>query len=147
MGIRDQINVDVKAALIAKDKAKVGVLRQVLAAIKQVEVDTRETPDEPGILSIFDKMLKQRRESITQFDDAGRTDLSDKEKFEMTVIEGYMPAQLTEAEIASMIDAAVAEIGATSMKEMGKVMALLKPQIAGKGDFGAVSAKVKGMLG
>ena len=147
MDLRERINADVKEGLKAKEKARVGVLRQVLAAIKQVEVDTREAPDEAGILAIFDKMIKQRKESITQFDEAGRTDLSDKEKFELQIIEGYMPEPLSDAEVATMIEAAIAEVGATSMKEMGKVMAILKPKIAGKGDFGAVSAKVKGMLG
>ena len=111
MTIRDQIHAHVKEGLKAKDKARVGVLRQVLAAIKQVEVDTREDVDEATTLAIFDKMIKQRKESIVQFDDAGRTDLSEKEKYEMGVIQGYMPVPLSPDEIALMIDAAIAEVG------------------------------------
>ena len=146
MDFKKQLNDDVKTALKAKEKERLGVLRQILAAIKQVEVDERRELEGSDILSIFDKMMKQRKESIEQFEDAGRTDLADKEKFELEVISGYMPEPLSEAEINSMIDAAIEEVGATSMKEMGKVMGILKPQVAGKCDFGAVSAQVKGRL-
>ena len=146
MSIKDQLNADVKTALKSKDKQRLGCLRQVLAAIKQVELDTRTEPDEAAILAIFDKMVKQRRESITQFEDAGRNDLSEKEQFEVEVISSYLPQPLSEAEIDALINSAIEEVGATSMKEMGKVMGILKPQIAGKGDFGAVSAQVKSRL-
>ena len=146
MEIRDRIQADVKTALKAKDKERLGTLRQVLAAIKQVEVDTRQELEASDVLAILDKMIKQRRESATQYTDAGRTDLADKENAEITVIEGYLPQPLTEEEIGAMIDAAIAEVGATSMKEMGKVMAILKPQISGRGDVGKVSAQVKGRI-
>lgn len=147
MGLKDRINADVKKSLQARDMARVGVLRLVLAAIKQVEVDTRKPLDEAGTLAVFDKMTKQCRESITQYADAGREDLVAKESFEIEVIQSFLPKPLTEGEISALIEAAIAETGASSMKEMGKVMALLKPQIAGRGDFGAVSAQVKAMLG
>ena len=146
MSIKSRLNEEVKAALKGGDKRRLGVLRQILAAIKQVEVDTREDLDDAGVLAVFDKQIKQRRESITQFADAGRQDLVDKETFEVEVISAYLPRALGDEEITALIDAAIAEVGATSMKEMGKVMAILKPQIAGRGDFGAVSARVKGRL-
>jgi len=147
MSIKERLNADVKTSLKGGDKERVGVLRQILAAIKQVEVDTRKEQDDAGVLSIFDKMVKQRRESIEQFAAANRTDLVQKETFEIDVIQTYLPKALGEAEIAALIDAAIAETGAATMKDMAKVMAILKPQIAGKGDFGAVSAKVKARLG
>lgn len=147
MSLKERLNADVKTALKGGDKERLGVLRQILAAIKQVEVDTRKDQDDAGILSIFDKMVKQRRESIEQFQAANRTDLVDKESFEVEVIQGYLPKALSEKEIDSLIDAAIRESGAKTMKEMAKVMTILKPQVAGKGDFGAVSAKVKARLG
>lgn len=146
MSLKTRINDDVKTALKARDKERVGVIRQILAAIKQVEVDTRTELDEAAVLAVFDKMIKQRRESIVQYEDADRQDLADKEKYEIEVIEAYLPQPLSENEIAGMIDAAIDEVGATSMKEMGQVMGLLKPQIAGRGDIGAVSAEVKSRL-
>jgi uncharacterized protein YqeY len=146
MSLKKRLNDDVKSALKAREMKRVGVFRQILAAIKQIEVDTREELDEAGTLAVFDKMIKQRRESITQYSDAGRTDLVDQEKFEIDLISDYLPKALSESEIAAMIESAMAETGASSMKEMGKVMAILKPQIAGRGDLGAVSQQVKAML-
>lgn len=147
MSLKDRINADVKTALKGGDKERVGVIRQILAAIKQIEVDTRKEQDDAGILSIFDKMVKQRRESIEQFAAANRTDLVAKESYEIEVIQSYLPKALGEKEIAALIDAAFAESGAKTMKDMAKVMAILKPQIAGRGDFGAVSGIVKKRLG
>ena len=146
MSLKSTIQDDVKTAMKAKEKERLGVLRQVTAAIKQVEVDTREELDDAGTLAVLEKMIKQRKESITQFEDADRQDLADKEKFELEVISGYLPEPLGEAELTALIDAAIAEVGASSMKEMGKVMGILKPQVAGKCDFGAVSATVKKRL-
>lgn len=128
------------------DKIRLAVIRLILAAMKQVEVDERITLDDARTIQILDKMLKQRRESVRQFADAGRTDLVSKEEAEMRVIGEFMPQALSEAEIDDMVKSAVAESGAQSVKEMGKVMALLKEKMQGRADMSAVSAKIKAAL-
>jgi len=144
--LKDRIQDDVKAAMRAKDRARLGVLRMVTAAIKQQEVDRRVTLDDGGVVATLEKMLKQRRDSLAQFRDAGRDDLADKEAFEVELISAYMPEALGDAAIDGLVAAAVAEAGATSMKDMGKVMGLLKPKVQGRADMGAVSARVKAHL-
>ncbi len=146
MSLKEKINEDMKAAMRAKETARLGVIRLLLAAMKQREVDERITLSDADVLSIIDKMIKQRRDSITQFEAAGRHDLADAEKFETTVLQGYMPQQMNEAEIAAAVDQAIAASGAQSPQEMGKVIALLKPAMAGRADMGKVSALVKTRL-
>jgi uncharacterized protein len=136
-----------KAAMRAKDAARLSTIRLLLAAIKQREVDERIELDDAAVLAVIDKMIKQRRESIAQYEKASRADLADVEKAEIQVLSAYLPAQMGEGEIQKQIDSAIAEAGATSAKEMGKVMALLKPRLAGKADMGKVSALVKTKLG
>lgn len=147
MSLKEKITNDMKEAMKAGDKARLSVIRLILAALKQKEVDERITLDDAQVLAILDKMLKQRRESIVQFEKGGRQDLVDNENAEIKVIRGYMPAQLSEAELDAMVAAAVAESGAASIKDMGKVMGILKPKVAGKADMGAVSARIKAKLG
>jgi uncharacterized protein len=135
-----------KSAMRAKDAARLSAIRLILAAIKQKEVDERIELTDPDVVSILEKMIKQRRESIAQFEKAARTDLADAEKFELGILGGYLPQQLGDAEIQKEINAAVTESGASGIKDMGKVMALLKPRLAGKADMGKVSALVKSKL-
>ncbi len=135
-----------KSAMRAKDSARLSAVRLILAAIKQKEVDERIEAADPDVLSILEKMIKQRRESIAQFEKAGRTDLADAEKFELDVLSGYLPQQLGEAEIQKEINSVIGEVGATGVKDMGKVMALLKARLAGKADMGKVSGLVKSRL-
>ncbi len=135
-----------KASMKGGDKARLGVIRLILAAIKQVEVDERITLDDTRTLQVLDKMLKQRRESIRQFSDAGRNDLVAQEEAEVQVIQGYLPQALSEDEIDSMVKAAVIESGAGSVKDMGKVMGLLKGKMQGRADMSVVSAKIKAAL-
>lgn len=135
-----------KAAMRAKAKARLTVIRGMLAAIKRIEVDERIELDDARILSVLDKMLKQRRDSISQFEAAGRNDLADQEKYEMGVVQEFLPAQLTTAEIDALIAAAIASTGASSMQDMGKVMGQLKPQLQGRADLGKVSAQIKASL-
>ena len=135
-----------KSAMRAKDSARLSAVRLILAAIKQKEVDERIEAADPDVLSILEKMLKQRRESIAQFEKAGRTDLAEAEKFELDVLSGYLPQQLGEAEIQKEINSVIDEVGATGVKDMGKVMALLKARLAGKADMGKVSGLVKSRL-
>ena len=130
----------------AKDAARLSAIRLLLAAIKQREVDERIELDDAAVLGVIDKMIKQRRESIAQFESAARKDLADAEKAEIKVLSAYLPAQMGEAEIAQTVSAAIAESGASGVKDMGKVMALLKPRLAGKADMGKVSALVKTKL-
>ncbi len=130
----------------AKDKARLGVIRLITSAMKQIEVDERIELDDARVLTILDKMLKQRRESIKQYEAAERQELADQEAFEITVIQEYMPTQLDDAEIDAIIDDAVAATGASSMKDMGKVMGIIKPKLAGRADMGAVSGKIKAKL-
>jgi uncharacterized protein YqeY len=135
-----------KAAMRAKDSARLSAIRLILAAIKQREVDERIELGDPEVLSVLEKMIKQRRESIAQFEKASRTDLVDAEKFELGVLTGYLPQQLGEAQIQKEIDSVIAETGASGIKDMGKVMAALKLRLAGKADMAKVSALVKSKL-
>ena len=135
-----------KAAMRARDSARLSAVRLLLAALKQKEVDERVELDDGAVLGIIEKMLKQRRESIAQFEKAGRKDLADNEKFEVGVLSGYLPQQLSEAEIEKEVAAAISQSGAAGVKEMGKVMGVLKPKLAGKADMGKVSALVKAKL-
>ena len=130
----------------AKDTARLSTVRLLLAAIKQREVDERIELDDAAVLGVIDKMIKQRRESIAQFEKAARKDLVDAEKAEIQLLSGYLPAQMSDAELAQAVSAAIAESGASGVKDMGKVMALLKPRLAGKADMGKVSALVKTKL-
>ena len=135
-----------KAAMRAKDSARLSTVRLLLAAIKQREVDERIELDDNAVLSVIEKMIKQRRESIAQFEKASRADLADAEKAEIQVLSGYLPAQMGEAEIQKEIDAAISASGAGGVKDMGKVMAVLKPRLAGRADMGKVSGLVKTKL-
>jgi len=128
------------------DKPRLGVIRLILAAIKQKEVDERIELNDEQVLAILDKMVKQRRDSITQYEDAGRTELADQEKFEIGIIQDYLPEQLDEAAMLKMIDEAIAETGAASMKDMGKLMGVLKPKLQGRADMGQASGLVKQKL-
>ena len=146
MSLKAQITDDMKTAMRAKDAARLGAIRLLLAAMKQREVDERIELSDADVLAIIDKMLKQRRDSISQFEAAARHDLADIEKFEMSVLQTYMPQPLSEAEIAAAISAAIASSGAASAQDMGKVMAILKPQLAGRADIAKVSGSVKASL-
>jgi uncharacterized protein len=144
--LKTRIQDDVKAAMKAKDKARLTTLRLITAAIKQREVDERIELDDKQVLAVLEKMLKQRRDSITQYEGAGRQELADQEKSEVAIIEAYMPEGLSDEEIAAMVDAAVSESGAASVRDMGKVMGLLKPKMQGRADMGQVSGLVKQKL-
>ncbi len=144
--LKAQINEAMKAAMRAKEKERLGTIRLVLAEIKKVEVDERIDPDDVRVTSILDKMVKQRRDSIKQFTDAGRDELAAKEQSEIEVIQEFLPQPLSEEEIASLIDEAIASTGAASMQDMGKIMGLLKPQMAGRADMGKVSGLIKQRL-
>ena len=144
--LKEQITSAMKTAMREKEKARLGVIRLMQAAIQQIEVDERKQLNDAETLAVLDKMLKQRRESIKQYEAANRQDLLDQEEYEVGVIQEFMPAQLDEAEIDSIIDAAVAETGAASMKDMGKVMGIIRPKLQGRADMGAVSGKIKNQL-
>ncbi len=146
MSLKTQLTDDMKAAMKAGEKAKLGVIRLINAAIKQKEVDERVELDDAAVLAVLEKMVKQRRDSISQYDAAGRDDLSAIERDEMAIIEHYLPAKMGEAEIAAAIDAAIAQTGATGAADMGKLMGVLKPQLAGKADMADVSKLVKQKL-
>lgn len=146
MSLKAQLTEDMKTAMKSGDKERLGVIRLVNAAIKQREVDERIVLDDAAVLGVLEKMLKQRRDSIQQFEAAGRNDLADVEKFEVGVIQHYLPAQLTPAEVDAAIAAAIADAGATSAKDMGKVMGLVKPKVAGRTDMGKLSELVKAKL-
>jgi len=146
MELKNKITEDMKTAMRAKDTARLGTVRLLLAAMKQKEVDERVELTDADILAIIDKMVKQRRESIAQFEKAGRTDLADCEKAEIVVLSTYLPQQLSEAEVGQAIAAAIAESGASGAKDMGKVMGLLKSRLAGRADMGKVSGLVKARL-
>jgi uncharacterized protein YqeY len=146
MALREQVNEDMKAAMKARETEKLGAIRLLLSAVKQREVDERITLDDAGVISVIEKMIKQRKDSVSQFEKAARQDLADKEKFEIGVLEAYMPKQLSAAEVDAIIAQAVTESGAKSPADMGKVMALVKPKLAGKADMGKVSGLVKGRL-
>lgn len=144
--LKDRMNVDVKAALKAGDKLRAMTLRLMLAAMKQVEVDSRVELDEVAIIGILTKLTNQRRDSITQFDAARRTDLADKERAELKIIEEFLPSPLAAEEIATLISAAITRTNASQIKDMGKVMNELRPQLIGRADIAAVSATVKSRL-
>ena len=146
MSLKTQLTDDMKTAMKGGDKARLGVIRLILAAIKQREVDERIELDDPQVLAVLEKMVKQRRDSISQYDAANRQDLADIERAEMAVIESYLPEKLDDAAIQAAIDAAVAETGASGPADMGKLMAVLKPRLAGQADMGQVSALVKRTL-
>ncbi len=147
MTLRAQISDDMKAAMRAKDSARLNAIRLLLAAMKQREVDERIELNDGQVIEVIEKMLKQRRDSISQYEAANRQDLADAEKFEVSVLQTYLPQALTDDEVAALIGAAVAETGATEVKDMGKVMALVKPQIIGRADVGKVSGLIKARLG
>jgi uncharacterized protein len=147
MTLKTKISDDLKNAMRAGEAGKRDTLRLLQAAIKQREVDERIELDDAAVLAAIEKMLKQRRESITQFEAAGRTDLADKEKFESGILQAYLPAALSEAEVTKIVDAAVQATGAASVKDMGKVMAAVKPQVAGRADMAQISALIKARLG
>ena len=144
--LKTRLQDDMKVAMKAGDKARLGVIRLILAAVKQREVDERIMLDDVAVLAVLDKMLKQRRDSISQYEQAGREDLAAQERFEVAVCQEYLPAALADDEIATLIDAATTGSGAASVKDMGKVMAVLKPQLQGRADLAAVSATVKARL-
>jgi uncharacterized protein YqeY len=146
MTLKDRINDDMKAAMRAKEAERLGAIRLLNAAIKQKEVDERITLDDAGVIGIVDKMLKQRKDSIEAFEKAGRTDLADKEKAEIAVLQAYLPARLSADEVAAAVKAIVAEVGAKGPGDMGKVMGAAKQRLAGKADMGQVSAAVKAAL-
>lgn len=146
MALREQISEDLKAAMRGGEVARRDTIRLLLAALKQREVDERKTLTDADVLGVIEKMIKQRRDSISQFEQGGRQDLADKEKQELALLQTYMPQALGDDEIAAAVTAAVAAAGAASPADMGKVMALLKPQLAGRADMSKVSAAVKAQL-
>jgi len=146
MSLKQKITEDMKTAMRAKDTARLSAIRLLLAAMKQREVDERIELSDTDVVVIIDKMMKQRRDSFSQFEAAGRKDLADIEQFEMSVLQGYMPQQLSAAEIDAAIENAVSASGAASAQDMGKVMAILKPQLAGRADIAKASAQVKARL-
>ncbi|HTY99357.1 MAG TPA: GatB/YqeY domain-containing protein [Rhodocyclaceae bacterium] len=147
MSLKVRIQEDMKAAMKARETARLAAIRLLMAAMKQKEVDERIELDDAGIVAVIDKMLKQRRDSIAQYEAAKRQDLADAEKFEVAVLTAYMPAGLSAAEVEAVVAAAVAESGAKSPADMGKVMAIVKPKIAGRADMAEVSKLVKAKLG
>jgi uncharacterized protein YqeY len=146
MGLRERINDDLKAAMRGGDAARRDAIRLLTAALKQREVDERKTLTDADVLAVIEKMIKQRRDSIAQFEQGGRQDLAAREKQELALLQGYMPQAMDEAEVAAAVAAAVAESGAAGPADMGKVMALLKPRLAGRADMGKVSAAVRARL-
>jgi uncharacterized protein YqeY len=146
MSLRERINEDMKSAMKARETERLGALRLLLSAVKQREVDERVTLDDAGVVGVVEKMIKQRKDSIAQYEKAARQDLADKEKYEISVLEGYLPQQLSAQEIEDAIGSALAKTGASSPSDMGKVMGVLKPMLAGRADMGRVSALVKARL-
>jgi uncharacterized protein YqeY len=146
MSLKDQITDDMKAAMRAKETAKLGTIRLILAELKRKEVDERIELNDAQVVAVVEKMIKQRKDSISQYEAAGRQDLADVEKAEMVVLSSYMPASLSDEEVAAEVKAAVAASGAAGPQDMGKVIAILKPKLAGRADMGAVSALVKKAL-
>jgi uncharacterized protein YqeY len=145
--LKERITEDMKAAMRASEKERLSTIRMLQAAIKQREVDERVTMDDAQVLGIIEKMIKQRKESIVQFEQGGRPDLADKEKSEIAQLQDYLPEQLSEAEVDAIIHEAIAATGATAIKDMGKVMGIVKGKAAGRADMGAVSARIKAALG
>jgi uncharacterized protein YqeY len=146
MSLKQRLIDDMKSAMKGGDKPRLEVIRLVNAAIKQREVDERVVLDDAQVLAVLEKMLKQRRDSITQYDAAGRTDLADRERFEVGVIEAYLPARLSDDELAALVDAAVVATGASGPKDMGRVVAEVKAKAAGRADMGEVSQRIKAKL-
>ncbi|MBB5189088.1 hypothetical protein HNQ57_003388 [Zhongshania antarctica] len=144
--LKQTLSDAMKTAMRAKDKARLSAVRLILADIKRIEVDERIDIDDARVLAVLDKMLKQRRDSISQYDGAGRVDLADQERFEMDVIQSFLPTPLSEAELDALISTAITSTGADSIKNMGQVVAILKPQVQGRADMGMVSQKVKSQL-
>ena len=147
MTLKERITEDMKAAMRAGEKERLGTIRVLQAAIKQREVDERITLDDSQVLAVLEKMVKQRKESITQFTAGGRADLVAKETAELELLQAYLPEQLSDAELDALVNAAIAQTGASSIKDMGKVMGLVKGQAAGRADMGAVGARIKAKLG
>ena len=147
MSLKAQISEDMKTAMRAKDSARLGTIRLLQAAIKQREVDERIELDDSNVIAVIEKMLKQRRDSIAAYESANRNDLADVEKFEVTVLQTYLPQQLTEDEIKAILEKVVVESGAAGIKDMGKVMAEIKPLVAGRADMGKISGLIKARLG
>ncbi len=145
--LKARITEDMKTAMRGQDKPRLGVIRLMLAAIKQQEVDTRTELDDSTILAVLEKMLKQRRESLRQYTDAGRLDLANQEQFEIGIIQDYMPQALAADELDALIQQGIAETGAITMRDMGKVMNWLKPQVQGRTDMGQLSGLIKAKLG
>ena len=146
MSLKAQITEDMKNAMRAKETARLGTIRLLLSAIKQREVDERIELTDADVISVIEKMLKQRRDSITAYESANRTDLADIEKFEVSVLQTYLPQQLTEDELKAILEKVVADSGAAGMQDMGKVMAAIKPLVAGKADMGKISGLIKARL-
>jgi uncharacterized protein len=147
MSLKDRIKDDVKQAMRDKDEARLTTLRMLAAAIQRKEVDERITLDDAQVIAVIDKQLKQARESIEQYEKGGRADLAEKEKREMAVYQVYMPAALSDADLDKLIAESIAATGASSVKDMGKVMGVLKPKVQGRADMGALGAKIKAKLG
>ncbi|MGD8828674.1 MAG: GatB/YqeY domain-containing protein [Gammaproteobacteria bacterium] len=147
MSLRERLLEDTKTAMRAQDKARLGVLRLISAAMKQREVDERITLDDPQVLAVLEKMVKQRRESIAQYEQGGRQDLADKEQAEIAILQDYLPEPLSEAELDALIDTVIADTGAESIRDMGKVMGAIKSRAQGRADMGLVGARVKARLG
>jgi uncharacterized protein YqeY len=147
VSLKERITDDMKAALRAGEKERLGLIRMITSAIKQREVDERISLDDAQVLSVLEKMIKQRKESVVQFEAGNRPDLVAKESAEITLLQGYMPSQLSDGEIDSLIGDAIAATGATSIKEMGKVMGIIKAKAQGRADMAAVGAKIKAKLG
>ena len=146
MTLRDRVSEDVKVAMTAREAERLGTLRLLTAAMKQREVAERITLDDAGVIAVIEKMLKQRKDSVEQYEKAGRQELADAEKREMAILSAYLPQQLAEAEIAAIVAEAVAATGAKGPADMGKVMGVVKPKVAGRADMGRVSALVKAKL-
>jgi len=146
MSLKEQITEDMKGALRARETARLSALRLLIAAFRQKEIDERVDLDDAGITGVIEKLIKQRKDSVAQYTAANRQDLADQEQFEIEVLSAYMPQPFSEAEVADLIKAALAETGASSAKDMGKVMAWIKPRLAGRADMAQVSAKIKSFL-
>jgi len=146
MPLRDQVSEDMKSAMKAREAERLAAIRLLLAAMKQREVDERITLDDAGVVAVVEKMIKQRKDSIAQYEKAARQDLADKEKYEITVIEAYLPQQLSQGEIDAIVAEAIASTGARGAADMGKVMGVVKPRLAGRADMGKVSGLVKAKL-
>jgi uncharacterized protein YqeY len=146
MPLREQVNEDMKSAMKSREAERLAALRLLLAALKQREVDERVTLDDAGVIAVVEKMIKQRKDSIAQYQKAQRQDLADKEQYEISVLEGYLPKQMSQQEVEAAVAEALAQSGAKSPADMGKVMGVLKPRLAGRADMGKVSALVKSKL-